>query len=155
MRIVLVVLFCSMAFCVVRAQNAEVLLEDLSQSEGFSVHDLEEMLQTRSNLNAATQEDLELLGFLTPYQVASLLDYKNRYGLFFTWQEVLLIPGFSEEDTELLSLFFTSNPCRKIRRKRNGLVQGICMQALGMSQGSSHSFCTSTGYVVKGVLFGK
>ncbi len=107
MRIVLVVLFCSMAFCVVRAQNAEVLLEDLSQSEGFSVHDLEEMLQTRSNLNAATQEDLELLGFLTPYQVASLLDYKNRYGLFFTWQEVLLIPGFSEEDTELLSLFFT------------------------------------------------
>lgn len=105
MRIVLVVLFCSMAFCVVRAQNAEVLLEDLSQSEGFSVHDLEEMLQTRSNLNAATQEDLELLGFLTPYQVASLLDYKNRYGLFFTWQEVLLIPGFSEEDTELLSLF--------------------------------------------------
>ena len=65
MRIVLVVLFCSMAFCVVRAQNAEVFLEDLSQSEGFSVHDLEEMLQTRSNLNAATQEDLELLGFLT------------------------------------------------------------------------------------------
>ena len=54
-----------------------------------------------------------------------------------------------------VKLCITSNPCRKIRRKRNGLVQGICMQALGMSQGSSHSFCTSTGYVVKGVLFGK
>ncbi len=107
MRFVFALLLCSMTFCVVLAQSEEVLLENLAESEGFSSHDLEEMLQTRGFLNGATKEDLELSGFLTPYQVASLLDYQKRYGPFYTWQEVLLIPGFSQEDVQLLALFFT------------------------------------------------
>ncbi len=105
-----------MTFYAVHAQNAETYLEDLVQNEGFSAYDLEEWMQTRSNLNAATREDLEHLGFLSPYQVASLLDYQKRYGTFFTWQEVLLIPGFSKEDTALLQLFFTLEEVKKAEK---------------------------------------
>jgi len=55
MRFVFVLLLCSMTFCVVLAQSEEVLLENLAESEGFSSHDLEEMLQTRGSLNGGNK----------------------------------------------------------------------------------------------------
>lgn len=106
MRNVLLLLLCSTAVCCLQAQDRDVILENLAMEQDFTGQDLEEMLESRIPLNQATKEDLQATGFLTPYQVASLLDYRQRYGAFISWPEVFLIPGFTEQDTRLLSLFF-------------------------------------------------
>ncbi|MFY9115518.1 MAG: hypothetical protein WBK97_03870 [Bacteroidales bacterium] len=155
MRIVVVWLLCSVTFCALLAQNEEVLLENLAQSEGFSADDLEEMLQTRSSLHAATKEDLELTGFLTPYQVVALLDYRTRYGPFFTWQEVLLIPGFSREDVALLALFFTLDKVEKKEKitwtdfRKNGKHTLMMQTATFFPRGTEYSPITESEYLKK------
>lgn len=110
MRKVLCVLLCGTITCAVLAQNGDVLFEELARNSDFSGQDLEEMLHARTALNLATRQDLEMSGLLSPYQVASLIDYRERYGEFLTWAEIAIIPGFSGEDVELLSLFFTLEP---------------------------------------------
>ena len=110
MRNVLLLLICSTIACFVQAQDRDVILENLAMEHDFTGQDLEEMLDARINLNQSTKDDLEATGLLTPYQIASLLDHRQRYGAFISWPEVFLIPGFTEEDTRLLALFFTLEP---------------------------------------------
>lgn len=110
MRKVLCVLLCGTIVCAAKAQHRDIILEDLARDNDFRGQDLEEMLHARISLNAATRDDLELSGFLSPYQISSLIDHRERYGAFLTWAEIALIPGFSGEDMEMLSLFFTLEP---------------------------------------------
>ncbi|HBG52656.1 MAG TPA: hypothetical protein DDW70_00355, partial [Rikenellaceae bacterium] len=101
---------CSTIACCLQAQDRDVILENLAREHDFTGQDLEDMLDARINLNQATKDDLEATGLLTPYQIASLLDYRQRYGNFISWPEVFLIPGFTEQDTRLLALFLTLEP---------------------------------------------
>ena len=110
MRNVLWVLLCTAMICHAQAQDRDVMLENLAREYEFTGQDLEEMLDERISLNTATGEDLRLIGLLSPYQVASLIDYRQRYGAIISWAEVFLIPGFTEQDTRLLSLFFHLEP---------------------------------------------
>jgi hypothetical protein len=110
MRNVLLLLLCSTIACCLQAQDRDVILENLAREHDFTGQDLEDMLDARINLNQATKDDLEATGLLTPYQIASLLDYRQRYGNFISWPEVFLIPGFTEQDTRLLALFLTLEP---------------------------------------------
>lgn len=107
MRTFFSVLFFGTCVCVVHAQSTDIFLENLARDHGFTGQDMEEMLHSRKNINSATRDDLEIAGFLTPYQIASLLDHRERYGLFFSWAEIFLIPGFTGEVSDLLPLFFT------------------------------------------------
>ncbi len=59
------------------------------------------------NLNTATHDDLAQLGFLSAFQIISLLDYRKVQGALFSWNELPLIAGFTSEDVPVLSLFFT------------------------------------------------
>lgn len=110
MRIVCCVLFCSTVWSLSFGQNREFLMEELAQNGSFNPDDCEEILESRINLNAASEEELQMTGFLSLYQVRSLLDYRKRYGDFFTWAEIAIIPGFTEKDTQWLALFFTLAP---------------------------------------------
>ena len=107
MRTFFSVLFFGTCVCVVHAQSTDIFLENLARDHGFTGQDMEEMLHSRKNINSATRDDLEIAGFLTPYQIASLLEHSERDGLFFSWAEIFLIPGFTGEVSDLLPLFFT------------------------------------------------
>ena len=76
MRTFFSVLFFGTCVCVVHAQSTDIFLENLARDHGFTGQDMEEMLHSRKNINSATRDDLEIAGFLTPYQIASLLDHR-------------------------------------------------------------------------------
>jgi len=110
MRKVCCVLLCSTIWGFAFGQNPEFLLEELAQNSGFNPDDLEEIFNAQISLNTATKEELQMTGFLSLYQVCSLLDYRERYGNFLTWAEIPLMPGFTERDAQWLALFFTLEP---------------------------------------------
>ncbi|HPQ56024.1 MAG TPA: hypothetical protein PLS52_02710, partial [Bacteroidales bacterium] len=82
------VLFCSTVWGLTFGQTPELLMEELAQSGKFNKDDWEEILESRLSLNEATQKELQMTGFLSMYQVQSLLDYRKRYGDFLTWAEI-------------------------------------------------------------------
>jgi hypothetical protein len=110
MRKVCCVLLCSTVWGFAFGQNPESLMEELAQTGRFNPDDCEEILGSRISLNAVTEEELQMTGFLSLYQVRSLLDYRERYGDFFTWAEIHLIPGFTKKEVQWLALFFTLEP---------------------------------------------
>ena len=57
------------------------------------------------DLNAAGRSRLLATGLLTPYQVASLLDYRARTGDILSWTELALVDGFSAAFVEALREF--------------------------------------------------
>ena len=64
------------------------------------------LIERPVNLNSVTQEELERMFLLSPFQVDAILNYREEFGPFFTYYEVALIPGFDRELAERLSPFF-------------------------------------------------
>ena len=54
-----------------------------------------------------------------------------------------------------INLRVTSDTCREVGRQGDGLVEGIGMERLSMTQHSSHSLDTSTTYVIEWILLGQ
>lgn len=77
-------------------EDVEILYEDLFY---LNEHPL--------NLNVATAEDLERLPFLTPFQINSFIDYRQRYGLFVSIYELQAIYGFDQSLIKQLLPFIT------------------------------------------------
>lgn len=58
-------------------------------------------------INRATKEDLEQLGILTDFQIASLLEYLGNSGYIYSSVELQLINGFNEHTVNLLRPFIS------------------------------------------------
>lgn len=56
-------------------------------------------------INKVTQTDLERLPFLSDYQIASLLNHRDKYGRFISIHELKLIDGFDKSVVDLLFPF--------------------------------------------------
>ncbi|MBO4417049.1 MAG: hypothetical protein J5801_02880 [Bacteroidales bacterium] len=86
-------------FChTVVAQDIEGEIEQMAEA-GVPEEAVEEYLQQRSerhrlNLNSASREALERSGLFTPFQIASLLEYRRDYGAILTLQELSTVDGF-------------------------------------------------------------
>ncbi len=106
MRKRLLWLLLSMGVLYAEAQDVSGLLEILAESRGMEGINPDDLQGQQTDLNLAGEEDLLGTGGLTHFQVRSLLDYRERYGVFFSWQEIPLVPGFGPQDVDLLSLFF-------------------------------------------------
>jgi len=106
MRKGLLWLLLGMGVLCAEAQDVSGLLEMLAESRGMEGINPDDLHGQQTDLNLAGEEDLLGTACLTHFQVRSLLDYRERYGMFFSWQEIPLIPGFGSQEIELLSLFF-------------------------------------------------
>ncbi|MFZ5941514.1 MAG: hypothetical protein ACOYXB_13155 [Bacteroidota bacterium] len=92
---------------VLRAQE-DLLTEDagsaITESESNTsslellAEQYEQLRLNPLNLNTATAAELTGSGLFTPFQVFSLLEYRDKYGPFFTTGELAALPGFREED---------------------------------------------------------
>ena len=65
------------------------------------------LIERPVNLNSVTQEELERMYILSPFQVDAILNYREEFGPLFTYSELAFIPGFDKELSERLSPFFT------------------------------------------------
>lgn len=57
------------------------------------------------DLNLAGRSRLLATGLLSPFQVASLLDYRSRSGAVLSWTELALVDGFGADFVEALRVF--------------------------------------------------
>lgn len=80
------------------ASCAEELSEDeVQRYQSLAAHPVD--------LNLAGRSRLLSTGLLTPYQVASLLDYRSRTGEILSWTELALVDGFNETLVSALQEF--------------------------------------------------
>lgn len=77
-------------------------VEELSEDE---VQRYQSLAAHPVDLNIAGRSRLMSTGLLTPYQVASLLDYRTRTGDILSWTELALVDGFSAEYVTALREF--------------------------------------------------
>ncbi len=78
--------------------------------EVLDEHDVEQFSAFLSNplqINFATLSKLASSGLFTQYQVASLLDYRNKNGDILSLSELALVDGFSQERVEALAPFIS------------------------------------------------
>jgi hypothetical protein len=67
--------------------------------DGASADDIEDFLQQQLplNLNEAGESLLRQSGLFTPFQIASLVEYRKAYGALLSLQELQAVDGFSKE----------------------------------------------------------
>lgn len=95
-----------------------------SEQEAF-MEMLEELHAHPINLNTASREALLSLPFLTKEQADSILSYRNRKRLFFSFGELLFIKNLSYTTRQWLSLFtFAGDTLKQIIPLSRRLVAG-------------------------------
>ena len=77
-------------------------VEELSEDE---VQHYQSLAAHPVDLNLAGRSRLLSTGLLTPFQVASLLDYRTRTGPVLSWAELALVDGFNARFVEALREF--------------------------------------------------
>lgn len=95
------------------AQDIDVDIEQMVE-QGASQGEIEDYLQQveeraakKVDLNAAGRETLEQSGLFTPFQIASLLEYRKEYGSILSMEEVALVDGFSNGFVARIAPFVT------------------------------------------------
>lgn len=112
-KVILLLLSSAGVLCHAYAQSvADIATQMAAQQDGQSqIEELTAYYQDLAdhpvNINLATHDDLAQLGFLSAFQVLSFLDYRASHGPLFSWNELSLITGFTQEDVAVLSRFFT------------------------------------------------
>ena len=66
------------------------------------LQELEEKIQHPVNINSATISELQELYVLSEFQVFSILEFRRKYGLFLSLNELQLIPGIHNETIQLI-----------------------------------------------------
>ncbi|MFN8208852.1 MAG: helix-hairpin-helix domain-containing protein [Bacteroidales bacterium] len=108
-------------------QNIEETISRTDEETGYSelTEKLDALKHDQVNLNAATREELEQLAILNDFQVFSLLDYRKNFGNLASLNELLLVPGFTEESIDLLRPYtVTEEPPQSLPSLREALQQG-------------------------------
>ncbi len=92
-------------------RNLEELLESLAGEweEGETrdpwMEELQEKHDHPVNLNQAGQEELESIPVMTAAAAAAIVDYRNRFGPFFSLYELASVPGIGRELAERIAFF--------------------------------------------------
>lgn len=90
-------------------QQALLMLSGASCAEELSEDEIERYRSLAArpvDLNRAGRSRLLSTGLLTPFQVASLLDWRQRSGDILSWTELGLVDGFTPELVPALQEFF-------------------------------------------------
>jgi hypothetical protein len=108
-------------------QSIEETISRTDEELGYNelTEKLDALKRDQVNLNVASREELEQLSILNDFQVFSLLDYRKNFGNLASLNELLLIPGFTEESIALLSPYVvTEVPPQSLPTFREALQQG-------------------------------
>jgi len=85
-------------------------------------HQLGYYLNHPININSATAEELSDLIFLNDFQIAIILDYREKTGIIYSISELLYLPGIRQQDTDLLQSFVIfDQPDEKVRIEKKML----------------------------------
>lgn len=86
--------------------------------------DLTFFLEHPVNLNIADMPTIQKLGFLTDIQIKNLIDYRQKYGAFYTIYELQSIDGFGKNTIVKLMPFVMVGPVEKKQKGIKFLFNG-------------------------------
>ncbi len=104
------------------------IVETLASKEENSEENLDysDLFETLSyyyahplNINTATKEELESLKILTPLQVNAIIDYREKYGNFYSLYELYYVDGIDRETADLAMPFLTTEMKKNFSQKLN------------------------------------
>lgn len=112
-RVILMIVIASVFCCESAAQKVEEIgriatflgvssEEELSDEE---VERLGEFLHSPLKINLISRSRMTASGLFTDYQVASLMDYRQRHGEILSFTELSMVEGFGKQYVELLKPF--------------------------------------------------
>lgn len=102
-----------------RFRNVEELIETLAgeMEEGEEnsswLEELKQLSENRININSAGTEELLRIPFLNELSIREILQYRSKYGPFFTVYEVASVPGIGRDLAEKISFFITPGPAEE------------------------------------------
>ena len=67
----------------------------IEDADAEDVERLTDLLRHPVRINAAGRRELEAAGLFTPFQIASLLDYRERHGDIMSLTELSSVDGFT------------------------------------------------------------
>lgn len=86
-------------------------VEDVDETYGEETMELlEDLADTKLNINQVTREQLEQLPFLSAQQVEDIMLYLHRYGVMRTLSELQMIPSIDRDTRLLLACFVEAGP---------------------------------------------
>jgi len=90
----------------------DIAEEVLNRDDNFPIaeglcEDRQELLLYPINLNRATAEQLESCGLFTPYQVHSIISYRDKYGDLLSVYELASLSGFRKQRLEKQAIYMT------------------------------------------------
>ena len=129
-RIVVLLLFASVQVFGQRPSEEEAVLRALGvlqmeEADAEDVERLTDLLRHPVKINAAGRRDLESTGLFTPFQIASLLDYRERHGDVMSFIELSSVDGFTTQAAGRLEPFLTFDSgslARKARQQFKGEI---------------------------------
>ncbi len=103
------VLFSETVMC---SQNISSILEfmgtdNVEEISPYEMERLEDMMGRPLDLNYASESRLKDSGLFSPYQIASLLDYRARHGDLLSMGELAAVDGFGRDFVSKLSPFIS------------------------------------------------
>lgn len=117
------IFFLSIAPAGVAAQTLpEGVMRILEAEAERGVGDLEELvnycehlMENRIDVNSATEGELAAFPLLSPFQVASIVEYRDQYGAILSAGELAQVDGFNDRKVEVLLPFITFGSGASIR----------------------------------------
>lgn len=73
--------------------------------DSYEVERLSDYQQTPLQVNRSSLSDLQKSGLFTPFQAASIMDYRSRHGDILSFVELAALDGFGQETVEILRSF--------------------------------------------------
>ncbi len=88
----------------------------------FLFDELNYYLNHPININSASAEQLSDLKFLNDFQIAIIIDYREKSGYIYSINELLYLPGIRQQDIDLLQSFVIfEKPVKKVQIGENVL----------------------------------
>ena len=87
--------------CIVRLTGVSAV-EELDEEE---VERFVRLMEHPVDVNLASKERLSSCGLFSPFQVASLIDYRERHGYVMSMMELSVVDGFNQEVVSVLAPF--------------------------------------------------
>ncbi len=120
---IILILICNTLYAQVDSSDAtaDELIDNLyeessEETENSDLYDIiEYLIQNPIDLNKASTTDLQRIPYLNLIDINLIINHREKYGKFFSKQELYSVEGLTAEKVEEILSFITIDPAKKIK----------------------------------------
>lgn len=124
---------------------------DVEEIDEYEYERLSRYFNHPLRLNHVSASGLASSGLMTPYQAASLVDYRLRHGDVMSFSELSAIDGFGAAQVEMLKPFVSLEGGNAVLRDDKGIRNGLAVRS-GVKQASPWTYGLKYGLETSGGL---